>query len=1228
MPERTFGSEGAGDGQFSAPAGIAVNEASGDVYVVDRGNNRVERFSATGTYLSQFSGSGTPAGAFSSPEGIAVDNSTVLGDPSAGDVYVADTGHSVIDKFSSAGAYLGQLTETTSGAPFGELYGVAVDPSGNVWVYDSSGNVDHFADTGNFVGTFNTNHGTEPGLAIDSSENAYVVLGDRKVQKFSSITGAELGTRWSSEVGALAIDPATNDLFVDTVTGIEEFGPFGEPTSSPTDEFGGELSESHGLAMNGTTGPVYASERGLDDVKIFKQVVVPDVSLEPVTSLRNTSATLNGTVDPDNEGSASCRFEYGTTIAYGQSVPCSQGVPSGNSPVPVGANLTGLAPDTTYHYRLDASNINGTDVGQDGTFATLGPPTIDAQTIVTEVKATSATLATTSATLATKIDPHGTDTTYGFEYGPSTSYGESAPMPEADLGAGSVDVAPAPVTVEGLAAGTYHVRAVASNEFGTTYGPDRTFTTQATGGELTLPDGRVWELVSPPTKDGALIEPLQKGDVQASEDGAALAYVADAPIGAEPAGNTEQTQALATRGHEGWSSRDVAVPHEVFTGPGGGEYRLFSPDLSLALLEPHDKTPLAPSASEETDYLRNDVPSNATCKATPASCYQPLLTTANVAPGSEFAGAGFVGATPDLSHLLLSSEDALTPNAAKNEQIQSLFEWTAGQLQLVSVLPNERPANAEGLHAYLGSDNQNVRHAISSDGSKVFWSTQEAGGHLYMRDTTTEHTVQVDHAQGVAEPEPQEARFAMASEKGTMVFFVDGQQLTPESRAAGAEARDLYAYDTESNELTDLTVPVNAGEAAAVQGPTLGASEDGSYVYFVAHGVLTTEKNDQGAQATPGSPNLYMLHDDGSGWTTTFIATLSSEDEHTWSGGQNEESRLTQMSSRVSPNGHYLALMSNNSLTGYDNVDAKPEAHGAHDEEVYLYDASSHRLVCPSCNPTGARPSGVFDGGINIFEPGSSALLVDGLGFWERHWLAGSVPGWTPVGGSNAIESAFYQSRYLSDSGRLFFDSADALVPQDTNGKEDVYEYEPVGKAGPEEHNSCSESGETFSMNTEGCVALISSGNSEEESAFLDATPSGDDVFFLTTARLSKQDYDTSFDVYDAHVCTATAPCVSSPAGPASCDTAESCRAASPVPPDFLAPPATAMLSGPGNLAPAVPRPLTRAQRLSKALKACKRKPRRERKTCEVRARKRFKAKRASSGTTKSARRKARRRNG
>jgi hypothetical protein len=293
--------------------------------------------------------------------------------------------------------------------------------------------------------------------------------------------------------------------------------------------------------------------------------------------------------------------------------------------------------------------------------------------------------------------------------------------------------------------------------------------------------------------------------------------------------------------------------------------------------------------------------------------------------------------------------------------------------------------------------------------------------------------------------------------------------------------------------------------------------------------------------------------------------------------------------------------MSAASPTGYDNVDQRS---GTHDEEVYLYDSIAHTLTCVSCNPTGARPVGVLD----TVESGEGlGLLVDRRKVWaesgQEHWLAGNIPGWT----SQSLVSALFQSRYLSDNGRLFFNSPDSLVPQAANGKENVYEYEPANVGSCE-----SPSG--------GCVSLISSGTSSRESAFLEATPSGNDVFFLTASQLLPQDTDSAFDIYDARVCSTGSPCQSPPPpAPADCSSEEGCRPALPPQQAAIGPAGTATLAAQANIGPrpaeatvgsAATRPkpvLTRAQKLTRALKACKKlKARKKLRACERRARRAY----------------------
>jgi hypothetical protein len=818
----------------------------------------------------------------------------------------------------------------------------------------------------------------------------------------------------------------------------------------------------------------------------------------------------------------------------------------------------------------------------------LTPPVVEEEAVLD--------VAGTSATLQAKINPEGSETTYRFEYGTGEGYVSSTPMPDGLVGA-AVGGTTVIQHVQGLSAATaYHFRvvamAVASGEV--VYGNDRGFTTQTVGSEMTLPDERQWQLVSPTEKNGALIMPINEDSViESSADGSAFTYLATAPLGSGQQGNLVfGTQVLSKDTDHGWESVDITPPHGEPTGLPAGhgqEYRFFSSDLSTGLVEPFDEAPLSAEGLSGSLFFRETDGS-----------YGALLTSTNVQPGADLSGPGvgsavaFVGSTPDLRHVVLRSSVSLTKTATYPE---GLYEWSGGQLTLISVLPNGEQTTAN--LAFGNSSGQDARHAISEDGSRVVWTTGNEGEALYVTGLTSgPRTVQLNVVQPGAEGGEGGGEFQSANAEGSVAYFTDGQRLTVGATAGGRRAPDLYKCDIEEHEgeltcsLTDLTVDANPNESAAVQ-RVLGASDDGAYVYFVANGVLGTGENARGERAISEGDNLYLIHDTGSGTPApVFVARLSPEDANDWSES------LSHMTARVAPDGRYLAFMSDRSLTSYDNADADS---GSPDEEVYLYDALANSLVCASCNPTGARPTGMFDSGE------APRPLLDQPNLWSGgRWLAANIPGWTPY----ELESSRYQSRYLSDDGRLFFNSNDALVPQDTNGKADVYEYESGGTG------DCRRSSVTFSERSNGCVGLISSGSSGEESAFLDSSASGDDVFFLSAARLAPEDFDTSIDVYDAHVCTGALPCVSVPVEPPPCSTGDSCKPSPTPQPGIFGAPSSSTFSGIGNISPAVSKPAVTGrsltvQKLSRALTACKKKPKKGRHACETTARKRYRAKAA-----------------
>jgi hypothetical protein len=1060
------------------------------------------------------------------PRAVAVDNSS---GPSAGDVYVSSevAGAEVVDKFTAEGVFVGQISRTSSTAPaFALVQGLAVDPAGTLWLLETSAgteNVDRFggAVVNEFEGSCVAPAQSTFGLAVDAHDNLYVPNNAGDVVEIDSgckilnpsVGGGSPGAGAGVTRYGGAVEVSSGEAYVDNVETVGRFTSDG----SEVERFGaGNLASEGcgfvrvtclgGLAVSSATGEVFAAVGSPARVAVFalEEPAPPKIENEAVSAVSDDTATLEAEINP--------------------------------------RSLTGEAP-TEYHFEY------GPCPGASATCPASGYP--------------------------------------------SKASGSLPP----GFGVQSVD-APLP----GLQAGTtYHFRLIASNGHGPAQGVERIFTTEGTG-EFTLPDGRQWEMVSPAAMHGALVAPL--GDTgglafgaptQAAAGGGAITYAANAPTESEPVGTAIVQQVLSRRGPSGWSSQDISVPHNASTGAAANdeEVRFFSEDLSLAIVQPlRSFIPLSEDASEQTAYLRDSqsgafTPLVTGCPAAPAACDPAVEEHADVPDGTTFGqltfgggsclsggypcGPEFLGATPDLKHVVLIAHALLEPGS--NEE--SLYEWNkeapaTERLQLISLLPpngegKELPAVNPKLGVFTSSVLEPRTGSISADGSHVFFSAES---HLYMRDTVAHKTIQIDAPEqeclqektcggGVVGP-----TFQFASSSGNRVFFTDKQKLTSNGGEYHSEenaAGDLYVCELHENAcaLTDLA------PSGAVLGQMSGASEDGSWVYFAANAALAPGAVSGGCpngasseKPVSGSTcNLYVEHLEAGVWgQPRVVATLSGNDQLDWGSVRDH------LVARVSPSGRWLAFMSQQPLTGYDNRDA---VSGQRDQEVYVYDAEGERLNCVSCDPSGARPHGV-EYGAN----GQNVPLLGNAGWRETQWLAGSVPAWVQYRGNEAL----YQPRYLGDSGRLFFDSHDALVPKDVNGAGDVYEFEPVGEGACTEGTSSG--GSTFVPGERGCVGLISSGSSAEESALLDASETGGDVFFISTAKLSPLDVEGGRTVYDAHECTGSSPCPPLPAGaPAPCITEASCKAAPSPQPAIYGPPASATFSGPGNIAPVITSP-------------------------------------------------------
>ncbi len=605
-----------------------------------------------------------------------------------------------------------------------------------------------------------------------------------------------------------------------------------------------------------------------------------------------------------------------------------------------------------------------------------------------------------------------------------------------------------------------------------------------------LPDGRGWELVSPSAKQGNdVIAESSRTRAAAREAPGLPMAAAFASLGgfADVRGMGVSTEYLAQRtaepGTSGWTTHAITPPQQPLSilAAANGLDPLYegdmTPDLRRGVFRAWSPLTAAVNAQDVPNlYLREDL------RTAGAGSYR-LLTDAAAPPalGSGAVRPYLAGASADLEHVIFESQLALTPDAAPGSTM--LYKADHGVVRLLTAGPGcpgttsaATPCSIAGAGA---STRRLTSRALSADGSRVAfaWPVDPDSGSinrsaaapsgLYQlddggtADPADDATLQVDASEKAPPDPPQAARFETASTDGERVFFTSGTQLT-DTPGAG-----LYLWrrtpDAGGRHLTLI-----GGDSTTT---AVGASDDGRRVYLLAVGQLI-------AGGPPvGQDGLYLWQDDGTpGGSLSFVGAVAFADAAAFNNSANPWNLGPDLA-RVTPDGGTLAFeVSDGSGLGpradhgsCSGRNPNLRANGRC-SEVYVYRAAGSGplapdLACASCDPGGA--------------PASANAFVNARD------------------GAGAAQVTAHLGRALSDDGRrVFFSTAQALVREDVNGRVDAYEYDVPSRT----------------------VHLISSGLDAADAWFLDASASGDDVFFTTRAQLVGWDVDASYDLYDARV--------------------------------------------------------------------------------------------------------------
>ncbi len=918
----TIGPDGTSATSFSVLRGIAFRPSTASLYALDQ--NGIYGFDASAppayTPLAGFSPLVTSSEG--DEPGFAVDTTKLS---SAGNLYFVSEAEGKIYGFASTGAALGGAfpidAHTTPGAPAGspaDLCGAAVDSTGQIWVSNyATRQLLRYSSAGAYQGALDLSaQGLNPcHLAFDSNDDLYVTDGNgstgQETWRYTASSGYTAATLIDSEGGAgLAFNPTNHHLFIASSDQVREYDSSHNLVATFADNVPG--ASYHTLAVDPATDHIFLLDRGNNNIRVYGlPILPPQASIGSASAITNTTTTISGTVGPLGFAVSDCHFEYATENDFrtngftGAAVaPCNPSagaIPADLDDHTVSANVTGLAHNTTYHYRLIATTSQGTAVTIDASFTTTGPAEVE--TVGSPIRTS------TTALLDGRVDPRGAPTTYHFEYGDLGPCDSNPCTATASHTAGSGNVIElVSQQLTGLQPGTtYHYRLLAdnSNPDGLATGADHTVTTRASDAPLTHghfpgpPDSdRAWEQVNAPDLGGNSV----LNSLATSSNGERVVYgIEGGNPGSQNGGGLfgASNYHLAERTASGWKTNFVYPARAQATG--------------------NEWTPPAASNDLSRIYdINRDGSLTGDADVWSLSPGQPAreLSETPIADATEN-----LYSAADGSRIITVLDGARDPEHPLGQNVGQVYDVTSGTPRLVAVLPDGSvPCRSSVTENYsLFSENW-----VLPDGSRAFFYAYCGDEGLYVRNFANSTTTKIAGAPN------HKAVFLHAT--NTAVFFTTDASLDPHDEGG----IDVYRYDLVSREYDCVTCfPGHVGKIVGDNNQYIAVSDDGSRVYFAASARLLPGAAAEGIyRVDVASHDLAYVAPGGSGFRGLDTAGI-----------------FNAQGKAISPDGSVFVFRSDNPA-----LNALGGQQNGGTAQYYRYDDRERSLVCASCPGDGSVP--------------------------------------------------------------------------------------------------------------------------------------------------------------------------------------------------------------------------------------------------------------------------------